>query len=138
MVSCSASKLPLRYSLDESDKIVDFNTNSRWKPAWSDTLVARLERGVIPAYDQRNHPLPADSLRKARRLRGLVFGADPTQPPVHAPRSLQGILPAESGPGSVDLHFYDRGVALYFFYARVRQADLEKLVKRPVEFVPVK
>ncbi|MBO2012319.1 hypothetical protein [Hymenobacter negativus] len=138
LTSCAASKLPLSYSLDDSDKVVDFAANRTWKPALSDTLVARLERGVIPAYNQRDQPVPADSLRSARRLRGLVFDTNPTKPALQSPQALKGILPSDSGQQFVDLHFYDRGVQLYLFYARVRQTDLEKLAQRPLEFVPLK
>jgi hypothetical protein len=137
LAGCAAPRLSLRYSLDATDKVVDFATNRAWKPALSDTLVARLERGVIPAYTSNNQPLPAGSLRPARRLRGLVFGVGPARSAVHNPHTLKGILPSDGGKEFIDLHFYDRGVELYLFYARVRQTDLEQLVRRPVVFVPL-
>ncbi|MFD2719550.1 hypothetical protein ACFST9_12550 [Hymenobacter monticola] len=132
------SKIPLSYSLDESDKVVDFAANRTWKPVFSDTLVARLERGAITAYNQRDQTLPADSLPRARRMRGLVFGANPNKPALHSPQALKGILPPDNGKDFVDLHFYDSGVQLYLFYARVHQADLEKIANRSLEFILLK
>jgi hypothetical protein len=133
-------KLQLPYRLKDGEKAVDFAGSRGWQPQWQDSLIARLERGALPALDQDNRPLPADSLPQARRLRGLVLMPDDNgqlrhgtlQHPARAVRAYLATVP---GAPALDLYFYDQAISLENFYARIRQADLEKLTGRPLEFV---
>ncbi|UOQ70307.1 hypothetical protein [Hymenobacter cellulosilyticus] len=53
-------------------------------------------------------------------------------------RDVIGVLGNEAAASDVSLYFFDRSVSLEHFYARVRHADLEKLIQARLEFVPAK
>jgi hypothetical protein len=143
LLGCSTPAVPLTYRVQDEEQVLDFKASPGWQPAWSDSLVARLERGALPAYDRDNRPLPADSLQRARRLRGVVLvqnaqGKLEDGTLLHQPRELKAVLHPAGEGRDIDLYFYDQAVALELFYARVRQADLEGLAGRRFSFVPAK
>ena len=132
--------LRLVYRVKDGEQAIDFARSKGWQSQWPDSLIARLERGALPALDQDGRPLPADSLPRARRRRGVVLFQDGdgrlrdgTLP--HPAREVRAYRVALPGPPALDLYFYDQAVDLESFYARVRQSDLETLTGRPLEFV---
>ncbi|GAB3835913.1 hypothetical protein [Hymenobacter jeollabukensis] len=143
LLGCSTPATPLTYRVQDDEPVLDLKANPNWQPAWNDSLIARLERGALPAYDRDNRPLPADSLQRARRLRGVVLvqnaqGKLEDGTLLHQPQELRAVLHPAGQAHDIDLYFYDQAVALELFYARVRQADLEALAGRRFVFVPAK
>ncbi|UOQ51007.1 hypothetical protein [Hymenobacter cellulosivorans] len=133
-------KVQVAYTIKEGEKTLDFKGSKAWQPAWSDSLIARLERGSIPAYDTDNKPLAATALPRGRQVHGLVL--EQTKDGelrddgvmLLPPRNVIGVLGNDATSG-ITLYFYDQSVSMEHFYARVRQADLEKLIGAPLEFV---
>jgi hypothetical protein len=149
LLGCAAPTTQLNYQVEDNCKIVKFNDTKNWRPEWSEQLIAQLEKGTLTAYDSSNEPVPADSLKARRRLRGLVI-VDAGGPNVgeasaaqvvessmlHQPKEVVGTLVEGGKDKMVELSFYDSGNGLYNSYARVRQSDLEKLTGTQLEFVP--
>jgi len=138
--TAAAPPVKLTYREQEGDNVLELKGNPAWQPAWNDTLVARLERGALPAYQQNGQTLPAVALPKARQVRGLVLSTDANG---HAQddgvlllpaRTVIAVLVPNASPPALDLYFYDASVSLQHFYARVHQADVKKLIGHPLEF----
>ena len=132
--------LRLTYHVQDQEKVVDWLRSPDWQPRWQDSLVAQLERGAVRAYDRDNRPLPADSLPRARRLRGVVLfqGNDGHLRDgvlLHAGQDVRAYVPDASGPPALDLYFYDQAVSLELFYARVPMSVVEALTGRPLSLV---
>lgn len=139
----SMARLALTYRIQGQESVVDWPHGPGWPRRWPDSLVAQLERGVLPALDQDNRPLPADSLSRARRLRGVVLVQDGNGilqegTLYHPAGELRGYVAKGVARPSLDLYFYDQAVSLEIFYARVPVSVLETITGRPVALVPAK
>lgn len=145
LLACTATtktvqtqKLQLAYRMQDGEKAVDFQASPGWQPQWADSLVARLERGVIPALDQDNKPLPADSLPRARRMRGFILFQGTGGALLNVPRKVRAYVSEQPGAPALSLYFYNQAISLEVFYARVSLAAVETITGRPLELIPAR